>query len=122
MRERNDRLVVVNNDGTLAGILTETNLAFYKYYEEPTGIPERDLTRLRRGEPAGKKEYRHVVDISAVAEDLMSRPVITVTPETPMKDVIARMQEKKISSVVVEENGAVRGIVKRDDIIKEVAK
>ncbi len=122
MRERHDRLVVVNNDGTLAGILTETNLAFYSYSEERGGIPERDLVRLRRADPAGKKEFRHVVDVSAVAEDLMSRPVITVTRETPVKEVIGLMREKRINSVVVEDEGTAKGIVKRDDIIKEVAK
>jgi CBS domain-containing protein len=42
MNERNDKLIVTNNDGTIAGIITETNLAFL----EP-GAKKRDLNKKR---------------------------------------------------------------------------
>ena len=29
MSERNDKVVVMNNEGTIAGIITETNLVFF---------------------------------------------------------------------------------------------
>jgi len=79
MSERNEPLVVVNNDGTLAGIITESNLAFYRYSTDSSkGLPEKDVTMLRKGESGGRKRYRYVMEVHAVAEDIMSRPVITI--------------------------------------------
>lgn len=122
LRERNDKLVVINNDGTIAGIITESNLAFFEYLTERDTLPEKDVVMLRRDESGGRKQYRYVVAVSAVAEDLMTRPVVTITPDTPLKTAVHQMLEKHINSVVVVDGKEVKGIVKRDDILQEVAK
>jgi CBS domain-containing protein len=119
--ERDDKLVVVNSDGTLAGIITESNFAFYEFVGRVPGEPDRDVTMLRRGTPGGQKTLRHVRDVSAVAEDLMSRPVETTPPDAPIAEAVRRMREKKINSLVVVEDGDIKGIITRDDIIKGVA-
>ena len=50
MIERDDKLVVVNNDGTLAGIITESNLAFYKCTDDKSGdMPEKDIVQAQEG-------------------------------------------------------------------------
>jgi CBS domain-containing protein len=123
MSERREPLVVVNNDGTLAGIITESNLAFYRYNTDTsTGLPEKDVKMLRKGEAGGRKRLRYVVEVSAVAEDIMSRPVITIGTEDRVIATVALMQENHINSVVVVEGANLAGIVKRDDIIREVGK
>jgi len=122
MKERNDKVIVVNNDGTLAGIITESNLAFYLYETEKRELPRKDVTMLRRGESGGRKQYRHVIEMAAVAEDLMSRPVITVDVNAKLKEAIEIMQANHINSVVAVEGNEIKGILKRDDIIREVAK
>jgi CBS domain-containing protein len=123
MIERDDKLVVVNNDGTLAGIITESNLAFYKCTDNKSGdMPEKDIMRLRKEESAGRKYYRDVISVSAVAEDVMTRPVVTISPEDGIGDAVLLMREKHVSSLVVVEGEEIKGILKRDDIIKEVAK
>lgn len=122
MKSKNDKVIVVNDDGSLAGIITETNLAFYDYLNERMELPRKEVKILRRSEPAGQKRYRYVVEVSAVAEDVMSRPVITVAPDAPLQDAIGLMLEKEINSLAVVEDGEIRGLLKRDDIIKEVAK
>ncbi|MHC1626636.1 MAG: CBS domain-containing protein [Methanoculleaceae archaeon] len=123
MRERDSKLVVVNDNGSIAGIITESNLAFYEYMAEDGSLPEKDVTLLRRETAGGRKRYRYVFEISAVAEDIMTRPVITTTPETPVSDVVDLMKEHHINSVVVVgEDGDLAGIVTRDDIIKEIAR
>ncbi|HOD86112.1 MAG TPA: CBS domain-containing protein [Methanoculleus sp.] len=122
MKSKNDKVIVVNDDGSLAGIITETNLAFYDYLNERMELPRKEVKLLRRSEPAGQKRYRYVVEVSAVAEDVMSRPVITVAPDAPLQDAVGLMLEKEINSLVVVEDGEIRGLLKRDDIIKEVAK
>ncbi len=122
IKGKNDKLIVVNDNGSLAGIITESNLAFYEYQDERTDLPRRDVTLLRKEEPAGQKRFRYVVEVSAVAEDIMSRPVITVRPDASLQDAVGLMLENGINSLVVMEGDGIRGMLKRDDIIKEVAK
>lgn len=123
MCERNDKVLVVNNDGTIAGVITESNLAFYELGQpDQSGLPERDIKMLRREESAGRKAYRHVVEVSAIAEDLMSKPVVTIGPDAPISEAVALMRKHHINSIVVVDDNGILGIVKRDDIIKEVAK
>ncbi len=123
MIERDDKLVVVNNDGTLAGIITESNLAFYKCTDKKSGdMPEKDIIRLRKEESAGRKYYRDVMSVSVVAEDVMTGPVVTISPEDRICEAVLLMREKHVSSLVIVEGDEIKGILKRDDIIKEVAK
>jgi CBS domain-containing protein len=123
MIERDDKLVVVNNDGTLAGIITESNLAFYKSTDNKSGdMPEKDILRLRKEESGGRKYFRDVISVSAVAEDVMARPVVTIGPEARVGEAVLLMRDKHVSSLVVVDRDEIKGILKRDDIIKEVAK
>jgi CBS domain-containing protein len=123
MSERNEPLVVVNTDGTLAGIITESNLAFYNYSTDSSkGLPEKDVTMLRKGEAGGRKRFRYVMEVHAVAEDIMSRPVITIGKEDPVTVAVALMRENAVNSVVVMDGTNLVGIVNRDNIIREAAK
>ena len=123
MSERNEPLVVVNTDGTLAGVITESNVAFFKYStDSSTGLPEKDVKMLRKGESGGRKRLRYVMEVHAVAEDIMTRPVITIGKEDPVTTAVALMRENGINSVVVMDGTNLAGIVNRDNIIREVAK
>ncbi len=121
MNERNDKLIVANNDGTIAGIITETNLAFLEPGAKP-GSEQKNVKFLRKEERAGIKSYRYVMKVSTIAEDVMTSPVITTGPDIPLADAVEEMEKKHINSLVVVENGSIMGIIKRDDILKEVAK
>lgn len=122
MIERDDKVVVVNDNATLAGIITESNLAFYQYQNDKSGgLPEKEVTMLRKEEAGGRKGFRYILDMSAIAEDLMSRPVITCAPDLPIRDAVGLMRDHQINSVVVVEKDEIKGIVKRDDIIRKVA-
>jgi len=122
MNERNDKLLVTNNDGTLAGIITETNLAFFEPGIGKPGSEGKDVKFLRKQEPAGLKAYRYVVKVSTIAEDVMSSPVITTGADVPLPDAVAEMEKHHINSLAVVADGSILGIIKRDDMIKEVAK
>jgi CBS domain-containing protein len=121
MNERNDKLIVANNDGTIAGIITETNLAFLEPGARP-GSEHKDVKFLRKEEPAGLKSHWYVMKVSTIAEDVMTSPVITTGPDIPLAEAVEDMEKKHINSLVVVENGSIMGIIKRDDILKEVAK
>ena len=122
MSERDDKVVVLNNDGTIAGIITETNLAFFNNEKKTGGVVKKDVT-IGRYERAGgmSGQTLHTVE-SAVAEDVMTSPVITVQIKTVLPDALELMRKNHINSLVVMEHDTISGIIKRDDIIKEVAK
>ncbi|HVP94195.1 MAG TPA: CBS domain-containing protein [Methanoregulaceae archaeon] len=123
MCERNDKLVVVNNDGSLAGIISESNLAFFRYPEgRSNGVPEKEIMMLRKEESAGRKHYRDIISLSAIAEDVMSGPVLTITPDAPVREAVETMRKEHVSTLVVVDGNEIKGILKRDDIIKDVAK
>ncbi|MDN7024162.1 CBS domain-containing protein [Methanoculleus sp. FWC-SCC1] len=117
-----DKLVVVNDNGSLAGIITESNIAFFEYLDEKMNLPVKDITHLRKAEPGGRKRFRYVTEVAAVAEDIMTRPVITIAPGTMLGEAVATMLEHHVNSLVVTDGDEIRGIITRDDIIKEVAK
>jgi CBS domain-containing protein len=122
MSERDDKVVVLNNDGTIAGIITETNLAFFDDEHTISRVVKKDVT-IRRREQADRMSARRLRTVeSVIAEDVMTSPVITVPPATLMPDALELMKKHHINSLVVVENGAISGIIKRVDIIKEVAK
>jgi CBS domain-containing protein len=57
-----------------------------------------------------------------IAEDIMTSPVITTPPDTPVNQAVVIMNRHQINSLVVVETSDLAGIIKRDDIIREVAK
>jgi CBS domain-containing protein len=122
MSERNDKIVVVNDNGSIAGIITESNIAFFEFMGSEPGITTKDVTMLRKSEAGGKKLFRDVVQVSAVAEDVMSKPVISTASDRPLGEAVSLMRDHQITSVVVQDGDELKGILKRDDIIREVAK
>jgi CBS domain-containing protein len=76
---------------------------------------------LRRAATGGPKTLRYVRDVSAIAEDMMTRPVETAPPDAPIAEAVRKMREKGINSLVVVEDGDIKGIITRDDVIKGVA-
>ena len=122
MSDQNDKLVVVNNDGTIAGVITETNLAFYEPSDGRPGSEKKNVVFLRKEEAAGNKLFRYVMKANIIAEDVMSHPAITIGPGARVSDAVVKMRENHVNSLVVLEKDDILGIIKRDDIIREVAK
>lgn len=122
MSERNDKVVVMNNEGTIAGIITETNLAFFDNVQKIAGVVGKDVTIKRRERAERTHSHTLRTAASVIAEDIMTSPVITIPSETPIPEVLELMSKNHINSLVVVDKGAISGIIKRDDIIKEVAK
>ena len=53
------------------------------------------------------------------ARDVMSKPVLTVRPDTPTREIARLLLDKGISAVpVVDDNGAAIGIVSEGDLIR----
>jgi CBS domain-containing protein len=53
------------------------------------------------------------------ARDVMSKPVVTVRPDTPTREIARLLVDKGISAVpVVDHNGAPIGMVSEGDLIR----
>ncbi len=122
MSERNDKVVVINNDNAIVGIITETNLAFFDNEQKISSMARRSLTIRRRKEPRAVRERGLLLLAPVIAGDIMTSPVITVPPATPVNQAVSTMNRHQINSLVVVEQSDIAGIIKRDDIIREVAK
>jgi CBS domain-containing protein len=82
----------------------------------------KEVTIRRRETAEGRRGATLMAVASVTAGDVMTSPVITVSPVTSVPEALALMEKHHVNSLVVMENSTVTGIIKRDDIIKEVAK
>lgn len=122
MSERNDKVVVVNNDGTLAGIITETNLAFFDRGERLARVVQKDASVRHRRIRCGMAAEGTLRVPPVTAEEIMTSPVHTTSPETPVSQAVSSMNAHRVNSLVILDGTEIVGIIKRDDIIREVAK
>lgn len=122
MQERHDKVLVMDDDGKPAGIITETNLAFYADEPKMQGAIEKEIQIKHRKRADGTGGQGLLAIPVVTAGDVMTIPVITISPGTLVPAAIAMMEKHHINSLVVMDHDTVAGIIKRDDIIKEVAK
>jgi CBS domain-containing membrane protein len=55
----------------------------------------------------------------ALAQDIMSAPAVTVTPDTPVRDIAARLTQEGVNRVAVTDPaGHLLGLVSRGDVVK----
>ncbi len=106
---------VVEGD-TLVGILTEGDLIYQDADVRPPGF----LDILGGIIPLGSwDEYRRAALKSAgvTVGEVMSGEVITISPDTTLAEAATLMAERRIKILPVVEEGALRGVVTRMDIL-----
>ncbi len=111
---------VLDGNGNIAGIISELDLivrngrlempVFLQVFDAvvPLELPGHLSDRLR-----------HM--LGTRAEDVMTRDVHTVTPDTEVEDLVALMVKHRANPVPVLENDALVGIVSRSDIVRMMA-
>jgi len=98
------RHIPVVDDGRLVGLLSE-----------------RDLMGAAATEIFGLKQKRKSALLKSVLiKDVMKKKVITVNPETPIKETAHLMADKRIGCVPVVSAGALVGLVTTTDILRYV--
>jgi len=97
------RMPIVNDEEKLTGILTASDVLIY--LDNPEIIK-----RLKEGNYE-KTLHKHV-------NELMSKTLITVSPETAIKEAATKMQEKNIGCLLVMENSKLVGIITERDLLK----
>ena len=106
----------VVDDGKLVGIVTEGDLIFRDAEIKAPGF----LDILGGIMPLGNwDEYRKEALKSAgvTVDEVMTTDVITVSPDTSLAEAATIMAERGIKILPVAEDGAMRGVVTRMDIL-----
>src|ERR1700688_1790647 len=107
---------VVDTTGTVVGMVSEGDLIGRKRTERETRS-EWWLTRLAEGEPLNDEFLGHIQGPLAVAREVMSSPVISVTEDTPFDEIAALMATHRVKRVPVVREGQIVGIVRRADLL-----
>ena len=84
-------------------------------------LSERDLMGAAASHVFGlKQKSKSALLKSVLIRDVMKKRVVTVAPETSIKDAAHLMADKKIGCVPVVINGAIVGLVTTTDILRYV--
>ncbi len=110
---------VVDATGAVVGMVSEGDLIGRKKTERETRS-EWWLMRLAEGEPVNEEFERHIQGPLAVASEVMSSPVISVTEDTPFDEIAALMATHRVKRVPVIRDGQLVGIVRRADLLRSV--
>jgi len=112
-------LPVLDAEGKLAGIVTETDLVEQdKSLHIPTVISIFDWVIYLESDRKFEKELKKMS--GRTVGDIYSPEVVTVTPEATVADVADIFSSKKINAVPVVADGKLVGIVARIDLIRSM--
>jgi CBS domain-containing membrane protein len=98
------RHIPVVEDGRLVGLLSERDLM---------GAAATTIFGL-------KQKSKSALLKSVLIKDVMKKKVVTVKPDTPIKEAVHLMKEKTIGCVPVMNKGALVGLITTTDILRYV--
>ncbi len=119
-REHNISGAPVLEDGKLVGIVTGIDLiARHARIHYPRYLPFLDA-RIPLENPSEYKEMLRKV-LGTTAKDIMTKKVVTVSPDADLEELATLMVERKVNPVpVVDEEGKIVGIVSQADVVRVI--
>src|SRR5690242_20287861 len=102
-------LPVVDDNGRLVGMVSESDLLWHRVPSDPTA----HLRRTADTYPA---------DRPGMVVEVMSRYTVTTRPDADVAEVAEQMLEHDVRSMPVLEAGAVVGIISRRDILRAMVR
>jgi CBS domain-containing protein len=108
---------VVGEDGNLLGIISEGDLM----RRLETGTERVPSWWLRLFEQGEEKTRRFLKSHGQVAKDIMTTEVVTIDEDTPVSEIAALLEERRIKRVPVLANGRLVGIVSRANLLHALA-
>lgn len=116
-------LPVVNEEKKVVGMITEmdllTNDSFGMHIPSFAKlISDFNVLKMVKGED--KRNLESIVN--ADVKSIMNENFISVSPDTPLTDLISIFNEQKVNPIpVVDDKKALQGIIARSDIIKLIS-
>jgi CBS domain-containing protein len=106
-------LPVTDSDGAVLGIVTESDLL----RRAETGTDKRHARWVSLLIGPGRLAQEYVHTHGRKVGEVMTERVFTVTPETPLADLVALMETKHVKRVPVVDQRRLVGIVSRADVM-----
>ncbi len=101
---------VVNGDGSLAGIISEKDIVFALC--GLSGITPMGMLQ------AMLSQHPDPAKLESPVDGVMTRDVCSVSPDTPLEDMLSLMHGRSINRLPVMDVGRAAGIVTRTDLLK----
>ena len=111
-------LPVIDEAGQLVGILTEGDLV----RRGETGTERHRPRWLEILMGPGRLASEYVRTHGRKVEEIMTRELLSVAPETPLEDIVELMERHRIKRVPVLEGEKLVGIVSRADFLRALAR
>jgi CBS domain-containing protein len=106
-------LPVTDSDGTVLGIVTESDLL----RRAEAGTEKRHPRWVSFLIGPGRLAQEYVHSHGRKVGEVMTERVFSVTPETPLADLVGLMEKKRVKRVPVVDQGRLVGIVSRADVM-----
>ena len=103
--------------GRLVGILTEGDLL----RRSETGTERHRPRWLEILMGPGRLAGEYVRTHGRKVEEIMTRDLVSVTPDTPLDEIVALMERRRVKRVPVLDDDAPVGIVSRTDLLRALA-
>jgi CBS domain-containing protein len=116
------RALVYEDNNAPVGIVTRSGLTFSDIMGPKDEMETKNIKMTRKESPAGRKQYRYVRQMPFVAEDVMTSPVISISPEIKAVDAAKMLVEKSIIGMPVMEQNEVVGYFSADELVAEIGK
>ena len=110
---------VVDDAGTIVGMISEGDLV--RWHEGYTERQARWLDMLAEGFDLAPAFVEGIREQQRKVKSVMSPGAMTVTEETPAREVARLMYAKNIKRVPVVRDGKLVGIVARSDLVRALA-
>lgn len=114
LERRISALAVVADEGKVLGVVSESDLM--RRPELGTDRPRWRWLQILLSPEDREREF--VKTHGVKAKDIMTQPVVSVSPNAPLSDVVNLMGRRGIKRVLVVDNGRLVGIVTRTDLLR----
>ena len=116
------RALVYEDNMTPVGIVTRSGLTFSEMMGPKDEMETKNIKMTRKESAAGRKQYRYVKQMPFVAEDIMTSPIFSLSPEIKAVEASKTLEEKHIIGMPVMENNEVVGYFSADEIVTEIGR
>ena len=117
VKHRISAVPVVTNDGKLLGIVSQTDLG----HRSETDTEKRRKWWLEMFSDSETKAREYIKSHGMVAQDVMSRFVVSVSKDAQLSEVAEILDTHGIRQVPVMQDGKLTGMISRADLVRKLA-